>query len=130
MAVFLWHQNGMRRCLACASGLCQSHDRAWVSRCNRSKNGATVLTLWYKLLRGETGLAAFMHWLKFGEIGALQACAYRGNHQVIQINRVPCRLWTTTGLHQGAKETHPMKLHRYINWKSVHSVETVHKLLV
>ena len=35
MAVFLWHQNGVRRCLACASGL-----RDWgrvESRSNRAK---------------------------------------------------------------------------------------------
>ena len=38
LAVFLWHQNGVRRCLACASGLRQSHDRGWVvSRFNRAK---------------------------------------------------------------------------------------------
>ena len=30
MAVFLWPQNGVRRCLACASGLRRSHDRGWV----------------------------------------------------------------------------------------------------
>ena len=33
-----------------------------------SKNGATALTLWYELLRGETGLARSTPWLKFGEI--------------------------------------------------------------
>ena len=34
-----------------------------------SKNGATVLTLWYEPLIGETGLATSTPWLKFGEIG-------------------------------------------------------------
>ena len=34
-----------------------------------SKNGDTVLTLWYEPLRGETGLTASTPWLKFGEIG-------------------------------------------------------------
>ena len=57
MGVFLWHQNGVRRCLACASGLRRSHDRGWVESqlVQSSKNGATVLTLWYEPL---TRLAA------------------------------------------------------------------------
>ena len=38
MAVFLWSQNGVRRCLACASGLRRSHDWGWVvSYCNWAK---------------------------------------------------------------------------------------------
>ena len=54
LAVFLWHKNGVCRCLACAYGLRGSHDRGWVeSRCNRAKIGATVLTLWYEPLRGK-----------------------------------------------------------------------------
>ena len=65
--------NCVRRCLACVSGFRRSQDQEWVvSRCNRAKNGATVLTLWYKLIRGETGLAASTHWLKFVEIGVRQ----------------------------------------------------------
>ena len=38
MAVLLWHQNGVRRCLTHASCLCRSHDREWVVICsNRAK---------------------------------------------------------------------------------------------
>ena len=81
-----WHQNGVCRYLACDSSLRWSHDRGWVvGRCNQAKNGATILTLWYKPFRGETGLATSTLWLKFGKIG-------------VQINRVPRRLLTTTGL--------------------------------
>ena len=34
-----------------------------------SQNGATVLTLWYERLRGETGLTPSMPWLNLGKIG-------------------------------------------------------------
>ena len=38
VAVFLWHQHGVHRCLACTSILRQSHDRGLVvSRCNQTK---------------------------------------------------------------------------------------------
>ena len=38
LAVFLWHQKGVRRCLTCSYGRRQSHDRGWlVICCNRAK---------------------------------------------------------------------------------------------
>ena len=40
-----------------------------------SKNGATVLTLWSEPLRGETGLAPYTPWLKFGGICERRQCA-------------------------------------------------------
>ena len=44
MAVFVWHQNGVRRCLACPSGLPRSHNRGWVaSRCNWAKTAQLYL---------------------------------------------------------------------------------------
>ena len=64
LAVYLWHQNGVRRCLACAS-------------------------LWYEPLRGETGLSASTPWLKFSEIGILRLCTDWVSRHGIQINRVP-----------------------------------------
>ena len=43
-AVLLWHQNGVRRCLACASSLGRSHDLGWVvSRRNRAKTALQYL---------------------------------------------------------------------------------------
>ena len=68
VAVILWHRNGVRRCLACASVLLSSQDQEWVvSRCNRAKTAPQ-----YLLLRCESGLAASMPWLKFGEIAVCQ----------------------------------------------------------
>ena len=63
MAVFLWHQKGVRLCLACVSSKVARFSTYFVVQI------VSVLTLWYKSLRDETGLAASTPWLKFGEIG-------------------------------------------------------------
>ena len=73
-----------------------------------SKNGASVLSLWYKPLRGKTGLVASTPWLKFGEIGVRRLCAYWLSHHVIQINRGPAGYELQRLTPGEAKETHPL----------------------
>ena len=80
MAVFLWHQTGVRRCLAW-------HMTAVIKQKRRNST--------YFVVRGETGLAASMPWLKLGKIGGRPLCTYRVSSHVIQINQVPGHLWNT-----------------------------------